>query len=139
MACREPVGGGSHVDIEPVDAAGLERRRLAGDVAIAGPEGLVSVTGVSALAADTFRIGHMGDHSVEALEQMLAVLGETLAFGTAVYGTPAALVKDLMTSAQHKAIITDRRFKDIGVGLAVGEPMEGMGMGSTLSLNFGRR
>jgi uncharacterized protein YkwD len=68
-----------------------------------------------------------------------AMLGETLAFGSATYGTPVELVKDLMGSAEHRAIITDRRFRDIGVGLAVGEPMEGMGSGSTLSLDFGRR
>jgi uncharacterized protein YkwD len=56
-----------------------------------------------------------------------------------MYGTPLELVRNLMASGEHKAIITDRRFRDIGVGLAVGEPMEGMGTGSTLALNFGRR
>jgi uncharacterized protein YkwD len=67
-------------------------------------------------------------------------LGETLAWGSDVYASPAELVKDLMNSAAHKAIITDRRFRDIGVGLALGAPMEGMGSGgATLSLNFGRR
>ncbi len=68
-----------------------------------------------------------------------ATLGETLAFGADLYAAPAELVKDLMQSAAHRAIITDRRYRDIGVGLALGEPIEGMGSGATLSLNFGRR
>jgi uncharacterized protein YkwD len=68
-----------------------------------------------------------------------ATLGETIAWGSDVYAAPAELVKDLMQSAEHRAIITDRRFRDIGVGLALGAPLEGMGSGATLSLNFGRR
>jgi uncharacterized protein YkwD len=66
-------------------------------------------------------------------------LGETLAFGVEYYATPAELVKDLMASADHRPIILDRRYREIGVGLALGVPMEGMGSGSTLSLDFGRR
>jgi uncharacterized protein YkwD len=66
-------------------------------------------------------------------------LGETIAWGSDYYAAPTELVKDLMQSAAHKAIITDRRFRDIGVGLALGAPLEGMGSGATLSLNFGRR
>ena len=68
-----------------------------------------------------------------------AALGETIAWGSDLYATPSQLVADLMASGQHRAIILDRRFRDIGVGLALGAPMDGMGSGSTLSLNFGRR
>ena len=50
------------------------------------------------------------------------------------------LVKDLMLSPVHRRRSSlDRRFRDVGVGLALGAPMDGMGSGSTLSLNFGRR
>ena len=66
-------------------------------------------------------------------------LGETIAWGSDLYATPAELVKDLMNSAAHRAIITDRRYRDVGVGLALGAPLEGMGDGATLALNFGRR
>jgi len=67
-------------------------------------------------------------------------LGETLACGTGYYGAPAELVKQLMGSSVHRSIITDRRYRDIGVGLALGAAIEGMGEGgSTLTLNFGRR
>jgi uncharacterized protein YkwD len=68
------------------------------------------------------------------------VLGETLGWGTDVYATPAELVKGFMHSPEHKAIILDRRYREIGVGLALGAPMQGMGSsGATLSLDFGRR
>lgn len=69
-----------------------------------------------------------------------AVLGETIAWGTATYGSPAELVASLMQSPPHRAVILDRRYRDIGIGLALGSPMGGFsGFGSTLSLNFGRR
>ena len=66
-------------------------------------------------------------------------LGETIAWGSDYYGSPAALVTDLMTSAPHRATILDRRFRDIGIGLSLGAPLDGMGSGVTLSLSFGRR
>lgn len=66
-------------------------------------------------------------------------LGETIAWGSDYYASPVELVKDLMSSAVHRAIIVDRRFRDVGVGLALGAPLQGMGAGATLSLNFGRR
>jgi uncharacterized protein YkwD len=67
-------------------------------------------------------------------------LGETIAWGTGDYGSPAELVNDLMASPPHRAIILDGRYREAGVGLALGAPMPDMGdFGSTLSLNFGRR
>ena len=55
----------------PDDPAGVARAMAARGFAIGG--------GYGALAGHTFRIGHLGDHSVEALERMLGALGETLA------------------------------------------------------------
>jgi uncharacterized protein YkwD len=66
-------------------------------------------------------------------------LGETLAWGADAFARPAELVKDLMQSPTHRSIVLDRRYRDVGVGLALGAPMDGMRDGSTLSLNFGRR
>jgi uncharacterized protein YkwD len=66
-------------------------------------------------------------------------LGETLAWGSDMYASPAELVESLMESAEHKAIVLDGRFRDIGVGLVLGAPMDDMGTGDTLTLNFGRR
>jgi uncharacterized protein YkwD len=67
-------------------------------------------------------------------------LGETIAWGAGDYGSPSQLVEDLMASPPHRSIILDRRYREAGVGLALGAPMMGMGdAASTLSLNFGRR
>ncbi len=67
-------------------------------------------------------------------------LGETIAYGQGARSSPAALMNSLMTSAPHRAIILDRRFKELGVGLLSGTPMAG-GQdtgGATLTLDFGR-
>lgn len=69
-----------------------------------------------------------------------ALVAETLGFGTDMFATPAQLVADLMRSAEHRAIILDKRYRDIGVGLALGAPLEGMDASAvTLSISFGRR
>jgi uncharacterized protein YkwD len=68
------------------------------------------------------------------------VLGETIAWGSDLFATPASLVDELMLSPAHRRIVLDRRYREVGVGLALGAPMDGMGeAGSTLALNFGRR
>ena len=56
-------------------------------------------------------------------------LGETIAWGADYDGSPDELVKELMADAPHRAIIIDRRFRDVGVGLAFGAPLDGMGDG----------
>ncbi|HEV7808303.1 MAG TPA: CAP domain-containing protein [Solirubrobacteraceae bacterium] len=67
-------------------------------------------------------------------------LGETIAWGSGDYGSPIELVKNLMASPPHRSIILDGRYREVGVGLALGAPMAGVGdFGTTLSLNFGRR
>jgi len=62
-------------------------------------------------------------------------LGETLAFGTAQLGTPAALVRELMASPPHRATLLDPAARDLGVGLAHGAP--GADSGATLTLDLG--
>jgi uncharacterized protein YkwD len=67
-------------------------------------------------------------------------LGETLAWGAGTAATPDALVDALMASPGHRAIVLDRRFRDLGAGLALGAPLPGIpGRAATLALNFGRR
>jgi uncharacterized protein YkwD len=68
------------------------------------------------------------------------MLGETLAWGAAQAGTAAALVNALMHSPPHRAIILDRRFREVGVGVAFGVPEPGAGAtGATIALDFGQR
>jgi uncharacterized protein YkwD len=47
-------------------------------------------------------------------------LGETIAWGAGDYGTPAGTVEMWMASPPHRAILLDRAFVRIGVGLATG-------------------
>lgn len=66
-------------------------------------------------------------------------VGETIAWGTERQSTPAELVRSFMGSPGHRRVLLDRRYRDIGVGLALGAPISGMGDGATLTLQFGRR
>jgi uncharacterized protein YkwD len=67
-------------------------------------------------------------------------LGEVLAFGAGEDATATAFVASLMADPAHKSVMLDRRYRDAGVGLALGAPMEGMGDdGVTLAMSFGRR
>jgi uncharacterized protein YkwD len=89
--------------------------------------------GGSTLNGRVRRTGYLGDAGSWAL-------GETLAWGEARQATAAALVDALMHSPPHRAIILDRRFREIGVGVAFGVPPRGaQAPGATIALDFGRR
>jgi len=49
-------------------------------------------------------------------------LGENIAWGTGSLSTPAQTVQAWMHSPGHRANILNRRFRDIGIGIAVGAP-----------------
>jgi uncharacterized protein YkwD len=67
-------------------------------------------------------------------------VGETIAWGSAEFGTPAQLMGALMGSPGHRRVILDRRFRDVGVGLVSGVPVRASSDdGATLTLVFGRR
>jgi uncharacterized protein YkwD len=51
-------------------------------------------------------------------------LGENIAWGTGSLGTPAQTVRAWMRSPGHRANILSRRFRDIGIGIALGAPAE---------------
>lgn len=65
-------------------------------------------------------------------------VGETIGWGANRQATPAGLVGSFMSSAAHRPLLLDRRFREIGVGLALGAPVAGA-RGATLTLDFGRR
>ena len=50
-------------------------------------------------------------------------VGENLAWGTGVLATPRATVRAWMHSADHRANLLDRRFADVGIGVAAGAPV----------------
>ncbi len=66
------------------------------------------------------------------------VVGENLAWGTYDRGTPRAIVKAWMGSPGHRANILDRRYREIGLGVAAGNPVLGDGEGATYATTFGQ-
>lgn len=49
-------------------------------------------------------------------------LAENIAWGTGSLASPAQTVRAWMRSAGHRANILNRRFRDIGIGIALGAP-----------------
>jgi uncharacterized protein YkwD len=63
-------------------------------------------------------------------------VGECIAWGQGLLGTPQAIVKAWMHSPPHRAIILTSRFRDVGVGVHSGAYMGGAFF---FTLDFGRR
>lgn len=63
-------------------------------------------------------------------------LGENIAWGSGTLSQPAKIVRAWMHSPPHRANILSRRFRDIGIGIAVGAPLGGKG--ATYTTDFGR-
>jgi uncharacterized protein YkwD len=66
-------------------------------------------------------------------------VGENIAAGEGVQGSPWAIFKDWMHSPPHRANILDPSFRDAGVGVARGYPFGGSGGAATYTVDFGSR
>jgi uncharacterized protein YkwD len=64
-------------------------------------------------------------------------MGETIAWGSGGRATPASIVRSWLNSPGHRAILLDGRYKDLGIGIALGAP--GRGGGATFTGDFGAR
>jgi uncharacterized protein YkwD len=67
-------------------------------------------------------------------------IGEDIGWGKGELGTPAAIVRAWMDSPPHRAVILSRRFREVGVGIARGIPLDGFAgaaTGATYVLNAG--
>jgi uncharacterized protein YkwD len=64
-------------------------------------------------------------------------LGEDIAWGEGPLSTPAAIVTAWMNSPPHRAVILDRDFQDVGVGVTAGVPVEADMPGATFVLDVG--
>jgi uncharacterized protein YkwD len=65
-------------------------------------------------------------------------LGEALAWGQARAGAPRAILRGLLSSPPHRAILLDPSFRDLGVGVAKGTPRGASHGALTVTLDFGR-
>jgi uncharacterized protein YkwD len=66
------------------------------------------------------------------------VVGENLAWAQGAAATPRGIVDSWMASPGHRRNILDRRFRDIGIGVAAGTP-GAPGEGITMTTDFGAR
>jgi uncharacterized protein YkwD len=66
-------------------------------------------------------------------------VGENIAWGSYDYATPRAIVSSWMHSPPHRANILSSRFREIGIGVARGAPVRGMGNAATYATDFGAR
>jgi uncharacterized protein YkwD len=65
--------------------------------------------------------------------------GEALGWGTGSLATPNALVDEWLASPPHRRILLDSGFRELGVGIATGEPRDKQAdlSGATYALDFG--
>lgn len=68
-------------------------------------------------------------------------LGENIGWGTEELAQPAALVRAWMKSPGHRRNILNPRFREIGIGIAIGIPLRDAGLagqaGATYTTDFG--
>ena len=64
-------------------------------------------------------------------------IGENLAWGTGALATPAAIVRAWMNSPGHRANVLEPRYREIGLGVAIGNPAGADGVGATYATEFG--
>jgi uncharacterized protein YkwD len=64
-------------------------------------------------------------------------VGENIGWGTARLSTPRAMVRAWMHSPGHRANILNGSFRDLGVGIALGDPEGGHGI--TYTADFARQ
>jgi uncharacterized protein YkwD len=65
-------------------------------------------------------------------------LGEALAWGRDGTARPTAILRLLLNSPAHRAILLDPGFRDLGVGVARGAPQGAGSDALTIALDFGR-
>ena len=67
------------------------------------------------------------------------LVGENLATGRSHAGTPLSLVRAWLRSPPHRANLLERSFREVGLGLAPGQPTASRTRGITCTANFGFR
>jgi uncharacterized protein YkwD len=80
--------------------------------------------------------GSTMDQRIRAAGYPGARTGETIGWGSGAFAAPTAIVEAWMHSPPHRAIIMDRRFEEVGLGVAAGSP-SGAGDAATVTADFG--
>ncbi|HEX8102394.1 MAG TPA: CAP domain-containing protein [Solirubrobacteraceae bacterium] len=65
------------------------------------------------------------------------VIGENLAWGTGALATPRSIVNAWMNSPGHRANVLHPDYREIGLGIVVGNPARPSGLGATYATEFG--
>ncbi len=65
------------------------------------------------------------------------LIGENIGFGRGRFTRPAVIHRSWMNSSPHRAVIVERRFREVGFGIVSGRPY-GRG-GATFTADYGRR
>jgi len=65
-------------------------------------------------------------------------VGENIAWGNGPFATPRSIVNGWMHSPGHRANILRGQFKDIGIGIRLGAPGQGLSGGATYVTDFGK-
>ena len=65
------------------------------------------------------------------------VLGENLAWGTGSLATPGSIMQAWMNSTGHRDNILNPDYREIGIGIVVGNPAAADGLGATYATEFG--
>lgn len=85
-------------------------------------------------------LGRVLDKTNYLTGQVRYWLGENLAWGTGVLATPRKTVIAWMNSPGHKRNILNPNFRQIGIGVATGAPVDTQGAdGATYATEFGNR
>jgi uncharacterized protein YkwD len=65
-------------------------------------------------------------------------IGENIAWGSGVLATPRSIVNGWMHSPGHRANILHGSFRDIGIGIRLGAPGQGLSGGAVYVTDFGK-
>jgi uncharacterized protein YkwD len=66
-------------------------------------------------------------------------VGENLAWGSASFSTPASIVQAWLNSPGHKRNLLNRKYREAGLAIAVGAPVQTTGDAGTYVQEFGKR
>jgi uncharacterized protein YkwD len=65
-------------------------------------------------------------------------VGENMAWGSLLLGTPRAMVRSWMHSSDHRANVLESRYRDVGIGAVFGSPVNPLALGAMIvTADFG--